>query len=96
MMKKKELDRIELYKKYKIVFIDPTGDTGWCDEKEFENFNPDHCVIEGYVFSKDNKFVRTFASYSVDEHFRITSFGDRNVLPTCCIVEMTLINGDKK
>jgi hypothetical protein len=96
MIKKKELDRIELYKKYKIVFIDPTGDTGWCDEKEFENFNPDHCVIEGYVFSKNNKFVRTFASYSVDEHFRITSFGDRNVLPTNCIVKMILINGEKK
>ena len=96
MMKKKEIDKIELYKKYKIVFIDPTGDTGWCDEKEFQNFNPDHCVIEGYVFSKDTKFVRTFASYSVDEHFRITSFGDRNVLPTSCIVEMILINGDKK
>jgi hypothetical protein len=95
-MNKKQLDKIELYKKYKIVFIDPTGDTGWCDEKEFEKFCPDHCVIEGYVFSKNKKFVKTFASYSVDEHFRITSFGDRNVLPTNCIVEMILINGEKK
>lgn len=96
MMKKKQLDKIELYKKYKIVFIDPTGDTGWADKEQFENFNPDHCVIEGYVFNKDKNFVRTFASYSVDEHFRITSFGDRNVLPTSCIVKMILINGNKK
>jgi hypothetical protein len=51
-------------------------------KNEFENFFPDHCVIEGFVFSKNKQFVRTFASYSVDEHFRITSYGDRNVLPT--------------
>jgi hypothetical protein len=95
-MNLKQLEKVQLYKKYKIVFIDPTGDTGWCDEKEFENFNPEHCVIEGYVFSKDEKFVRTFASYSVDEHFRITSFGDRNVLPISCIVKMIEIKGDTK
>jgi hypothetical protein len=32
-MNSKELKEIELYKRYKIVFIDPTGDTGWADEK---------------------------------------------------------------
>lgn len=96
-MKIKEiLKKIELYKKYKIVFIDPTGDTGWADDNEFKNFNPDHCVIEGYIFSKDKNLVRTFASYSVDEHFRITAYGDRNVLPTSCIVKLIEIKGDAK
>ena len=95
-MNLKKLREIELYKKYKIVFIDPTGDTGWADRHDFEKFFPEHCVIEGFVFSKNKKFVRTFASYSVDEHFRITAYGDRNVLPTSCIVEMIEIKGNKK
>ena len=67
-MNLKKLKEIELYKKYKIVFIDPTGDTGWADRHDFEKFFPEHCVIEGFIFSKNKQFVRTFASYSVDEH----------------------------
>ena len=51
------------YKKYKIVFLDPTANSGWQSEKELKEFTPEECVIEAYVYSKDKKIVKTFASY---------------------------------
>ena len=51
------------YKKYRIVFLDPTGDSGWQSEKDLKEFTPEECVIEAYVYSKDKKIVRTFASF---------------------------------
>ena len=43
------------YKKYKIVFLDPTANSGWQSEKELKEFTPEECVIEAYVYSKDKK-----------------------------------------
>ena len=73
------------YKKYKITWLDPTGHTGWMDEDELYNFEPEECVIEAYVYSKDKKFVHTFASYTSNKETGETEFGDCNVLPTACI-----------
>ena len=50
------------YKKYKLVFLDPTANSGWQSEKELKEFTPEECVIEAYVYSKDKKIVKTFAS----------------------------------
>ena len=41
-------------------------------------------VTQGYLFSKDKKYVRTFASYEQNEDL----FSDRNVFPRSCIVKM--------
>ena len=48
------------YKKYKIVFLDPTANSGWQSEKELKEFTPEECVIEAYVYSKDKKIVKNF------------------------------------
>jgi len=84
-----------MYKKYKIVFLDPTGDTAWRSKEELKNFYPEHCVIEGYIFSKDKKLIKTFASYSVDENANITAFGDCNVLPTNCVIKIIKLKESK-
>jgi len=41
-------------------------------------------VTQAYLFSKDHKYVRTFASYEQNEDL----FSDRNVFPRKCIIKM--------
>ena len=41
------------YKKYKITWVDPTGDSGWHTSKELDEFTPEECVIEAYVYYRD-------------------------------------------
>jgi hypothetical protein len=79
------------YKKYKIVFLDPTGDSGWHTEDEVKEFTPEECVIEAYIFSKDKNFVKTFASYSISKDTELMSFGDVNVLPMSCVLSIRKI-----
>ena len=78
------------YKKYKITWVDPTGDSGWHTTKELDEFTPEECVIEAYVYSKDKNLVKTFASYSTGKAGEMT-FGDVNVLPTKTIKSMRKI-----
>ena len=79
------------YKKYKITCLDTTGHTGWMDEDEIYNFECEECVIEAYVYSKDKKFIQTFASYTANKDTGDTEFGDCNVLPTDCVIKMKRI-----
>ena len=79
------------YKKYKIIFLDPTGHTGCLSEDELYDFEPEECVIEAYVYSKDKKFVITFASYTNNTDTDEMEFGDCNVIPTACIKSMRKI-----
>ena len=78
------------YKKYKITWIDPTGDSGWHSAEEVDEFECEDCVIEAYVYYKDNNIVKTFASYSISKSGEIT-FGDVNVLPRKIIKSMKVI-----
>ena len=41
-------------------------------------------VTQAYSFSKDKKFIRTFASYEEGDEL----FSDRNVFPRGCVVKM--------
>ena len=70
------------YKKYRIVFLDPTGDSGWQSEKELKEFTPEECVIEAYVYSKDN---------SINKDDKEFTFADTNVLPRATIKSMRRI-----
>ena len=79
------------YKKYKIIFLDPTGHTGWLTEDELYNFEPEECVLEAYVYSKDKKFVTTFASYTTNKDTGDMEFGDANVIPRACVKSMRKI-----
>jgi len=79
------------FKKYKIIFFDPTGNSGWMTEDELYNFEPEECIIEAYVYSKDRQFVHTFASYTTNKDTGDTDYGDCNVLPTTCVKSMKRI-----
>ena len=73
------------YKKYKIIWVDPTGDTGWHTTDELDEFECEECVIEAYVYSKDKEYIKTFASYSINQETGVMTYGDVNVLPMSCV-----------
>jgi len=45
-------------------------------------------ISYAYVFEKDKKYLKTFASYDSKEE----SFSDRNVYPIGCIIRLEKIN----
>ena len=72
---------------YKIVWIDPCGDSGHADIDEMRKLLPAIMVTQAYVFEKDKKHVWTCASYDTES----AVFSDRNVFPKCIISKMEKI-----
>lgn len=72
---------------YKIIWADILGDSGHADVAEFMNMKPAIMETYAYVFHKDKKVLRTFASYDTSSE----SFSDRNVLPIGCVQKMEKI-----
>ena len=72
---------------YKITWRDITGDAGHATSFDFSGMMPSVMVTHAYVFEKESKNVRTFASYEVNDEL----FSDRNVFPRGCIVKMEKI-----
>ena len=63
---------------YEILWEDITADGGHATAFEFMGFLPSKMITRAYVFEKDKKHVRTFASYqNVDD----IGYGDTNVYP---------------
>lgn len=73
---------------YRIAWLDILGDSGHASTEEFDKMKPAEMVTYGYVFSKNNKMLKTFASYDSKEE----CFSDRNVFPIGCIVRLEKIN----
>jgi hypothetical protein len=73
---------------YKIVWLDILGDAGHADNNEFMDMKPAEMITHAYVFYKDSKMLRTFASYDSNAE----SFSDRNVFPIGCIKKLEKIN----
>mgnify|MGYP003144214985 FL=1 len=73
---------------YSITWLDITGDSGHATADDFVKFKPSVMVTQAYLFSKDKKNIKTFASYEEGDEL----FSDRNVFPRGCIVKMEKIN----
>ena len=89
--KKTQIRHIVIHSKkyyfYEIRWIDILGDSGHATIKEFDSMKPALMTTTGYIYSKDNKHLKTFASYDQSEE----SFSDRNVFPIGCIKQMKKI-----
>ena len=72
---------------YSIKWLDILGDSGHCTAQEFNNMKPAEMNTTGYVYSKDKKYLKTFAGYDENEE----QFSDRNVFPIGCVKEMKRI-----
>lgn len=80
------------YKKYRIWWTDPTGDTGWATVAEFDRMTYSEPISEAWVYKKDKKCIKLFATYDMDANGEI-SFGDRNCFPITNVKKMEKIDG---
>ena len=74
--------------KYKSLVINKKRYYFYADGSEFSKFQPATMISYGYIFSKDNQCLRSFASHDSKED----SFSDRNVYPIGCIKSLEKIN----
>ena len=76
------------YTKVRVEWVDCVSDSGWASEKEFKNMKLATPVNEGWIFSKDRKSIKLFASYDKEDDGTIT-FGDHTMIPKSWIVKIT-------
>ena len=57
---------------------------------EFKNMKLATPVNEGWIFHKDRKAIKLFASYDKEDDGTIT-FGDRTMIPKSWVIEITEI-----
>ncbi len=79
------------YSKYRVEWIDCVSDSGWATDKEFDKMQLATPVNEGWLYERNKKFIKLFASYDKDTDGSI-SFGDRTMIPTPWITKITKIN----
>ena len=79
------------YTKYRVDWIDIISESDWADEYEFDKMTLATPVNEGWLYERNKKFIKLFASYDKDTDGSI-SFGDRTMIPTPWITKITKIN----
>ena len=68
------------FPKVRVEWVDAMSDSGWASEKEFNKMKLAYPVNEGWLYSKDDKSVKLFASYDKEDDGSFT-FGDRTMIP---------------
>ena len=68
------------YQKVRVEWIDILSDSGWATDKEFDRMKLARPVNEGWLYSKDKKSIKLFASYDREDDGSF-SFGDRTMIP---------------
>ena len=75
------------FSKVRVEWVDCVSDSGWATDKEFDKMKLARPVNEGWLYSKDDKSIKLFASYDKDEDG--ITFGDRTMIPRQCVKKMT-------
>ena len=75
------------YTKYRVDWIDIISESDWADEYEFDKMTLATPVNEGWVYEKNKKFIKLFASYDKDEDG--ITFGDRTMIPVPWVKKVT-------
>ena len=68
------------YPKVRVEWIDCVSDSAWATDKEFDKMKLATPVNEGWLYSKDKKSIKLFASYDKEDDGSFT-FGDRTMIP---------------
>ena len=68
------------FPKVRVEWIDCVSDSGWATEKEFDKMSLAKPINEGWLYSKDKKSIKLFASYDREDDGSF-SFGDRTMIP---------------
>jgi len=72
---------------YKVTWIDITGEEDHANPEQFDNMNYSTLITYGFLYSKNNRMLKTFSTYDVDDEV----FSGRNVFPIGCIKKMEKI-----
>ena len=67
------------FQKVRVEWVDCVSDSACANEKEFDKMKLAFPVNEGWLYSKDDKSIKMFASYDKDEDG--ITFGDRTMIP---------------
>ena len=78
------------YKKYIFYWEDPLGNSSWCSANDMEKLKPALINTEAYLYSRNKRHVKTFASYIKEDDGTYT-YGDVNVFLASGLVKMTRI-----
>tara|TARA_R110002020_G_scaffold84005_4_gene208440 strand:+ start:645 stop:950 length:306 start_codon:yes stop_codon:yes gene_type:complete len=68
------------FPKVRVEWIDCVSDSGWANEREFDKMSLARPTNEGWLYSKDKKSIKLFASYDKEDDGSF-SFGDRTMIP---------------
>ena len=55
------------YPRVRVEWIDCVSDSGWATDKEFDRMKLARPVNEGWLYSKDKKSIKLFASYDRED-----------------------------
>ena len=72
------------YPRVRVEWIDILSDSGWASDEEFDKMKLSFPVNEGWLYSKDKKSIKLFASFDLDDDGSY-SFGDRTMIPTSVV-----------
>ena len=78
------------YPKVRVEWIDCVSDSAWATDKEFDKMKLATPVNEGWLYSKDKKSIKLFASYDKDDDG--ITFGDRTMIPTSWVKKVTKLS----
>ena len=67
------------FQKVRVEWVDGVSDSAWANDKDFNKMKLATPVNEGWLYSKDKKSIKLFASYDKDEDG--ITFGDRTMIP---------------
>ena len=78
------------YKKYRFHWEDPTGHSEWMSKSDMDFIKPAEITTEAFLYSKNQRHIKTFASY-IEEDDGSYTYADVNVFPSSCLVKMLKI-----
>ncbi len=55
------------FQKVRVEWVDCVSDSGWATDKEFDKMKLSYPVNEGWLYEKNKKFIKLFASYDKDD-----------------------------
>ena len=68
------------YPKVRVEWIDCVSDSGWATDREFDKMRLARPINEGWLYSKDDKSIKLFASFDREDDGSF-SFGERTMIP---------------
>ena len=68
------------FPKVRVEWIDCVSDSGWATDREFDKMRLARPINEGWLYSKDDKSIKLFASFDREDDGTF-SFGDRTMIP---------------